>query len=78
MDLKRLNVELIKKKFEELSNKSEKEKKKVTQLLLRLVYPLVADTKGREVLELYTKLKEDNTNSLEEVEEFLGKIVKSL
>ena len=78
MDLKRLNVELIKKKFEELSNKSEKEKKKVTQLLLRLVYPLVADTKGREVLELYTKLKEDNTNSLEEVEEFLEKIVKSL
>ncbi|RUM31665.1 MAG: hypothetical protein DSY42_02310 [Aquifex sp.] len=80
MDIKRVNVELIKKKFEELSNKSEeeKEKRKEIQLLLRLVYPLIADTKGKEVLELYTKLKEKDTNSLKETEEFLEKIVKSL
>ncbi|HID65841.1 MAG TPA: hypothetical protein EYP32_02965 [Aquificaceae bacterium] len=71
-----MNVELIKKKFEELSNKSEK--KEEIQLLLRLVYPLVADTKGKEVLELYTKLKEEDTNSLKEAKEFLEKIVKSL
>ncbi|HIQ48258.1 MAG TPA: hypothetical protein EYH58_01285 [Aquifex aeolicus] len=76
MDIKRMNVELIKKKFEELSNKSEK--KEEIQLLLRLVYPLVADTKGKEVLELYTKLKEEDTNSLKEAKEFLEKIVKSL
>ena len=78
MDIKRINVELIKKKFEELSNKSGEEKKKEIQLLLRLVYPLIADTKGKEVLELYTKLKEEDTNSLKETEEFLERIVKSL
>ncbi|HIP43597.1 MAG TPA: hypothetical protein EYG91_06920 [Aquifex aeolicus] len=78
MDVKRVNVELIKKKFGELSNKNGEEKKKEIKLLLRLVYPLIADTKGKEVLELYTKLKEKDTNSLKEIEEFLQEIVKSL
>jgi len=77
MDIRQLEVNLIRKKWEALQSKNGEERKKEVLVLLRMVYPLVADTRGKEVLELYTKLKEGD-EALKEAEGFLQEVIKSL
>ncbi|RUM28501.1 MAG: hypothetical protein DSY32_04285 [Aquifex sp.] len=77
MDIRQVEVNLIKKKWEKLEAKNGEDRKREVLILLRMVYPLLADTKGKEILDLYTKLKESD-EALKEAEEFLEEAIRSL
>ncbi|WP_461832043.1 hypothetical protein [Aquifex sp.] len=76
MEIKEVNLKLIKKRLENLSNKNGDERIRELQVLLRTLYPLVADTKGDKVLELYTKLKKGE--GADEAESFIKETLNSL
>ncbi|NPA32514.1 MAG: hypothetical protein GXO04_02680 [Aquificae bacterium] len=78
MDQKSITLELIKKHMSRLHQLGEKEKVRELMLLLRLVYPLLADTKGSQILELYTRLKTEPEKALKEAEEFIKSLEASL
>ncbi len=76
MEIKEVNLKLIKKRLESISNKNGDERIRELQVLLRTLYPLVADTKGDKVLELYTKLKKGE--GADEAESFIKETLNSL
>ncbi|WP_164930772.1 hypothetical protein [Aquifex aeolicus] len=77
MDIRKTEVSLIKKRWENIKSKNGEERKKELMILLRMIYPLIADSRGREVLELYTKLK-GSDEALKEAEGFLEEVIRSL
>ncbi|GAB6065947.1 hypothetical protein JCM9492_10390 [Aquifex pyrophilus] len=76
MELKGVNLNLIKKRLEGIKDKNGKEKAEELLIILRMLYPLVADSKGSEVLELYTKLKKGE--GTDEAESFIRETINSL
>jgi len=77
MDLKKREIELAWERWEKAKKLNGSERIEEVKRVLRLLYPLVADTRGREVLETYTALKE-KPETLKEaeklVEELLGEL----
>ena len=77
MDLKAVEVKLAKKFWENAKKLNGEARKEETLKVLRLLYPLVADTRGREVLEVYTELKQDERVQ-ERAEKLIEEILSSL
>ena len=75
MDMKEIEIELIKKRLQRAKEKSEKEKVEELMRALRMIYPLFADTKGKEILETYTELKE-NKDAVEKTEKLIKELLK--
>ena len=72
MDMKEIEIELVKKRLEKA-----KEKDRVEEIrrALRMIYPLFADTRGKEILEIYTELKE-NEKAVEKAEKLIRELLK--
>lgn len=72
MDMKEIEIELVKKRLEKA-----KEKDRVEEIrrALRIIYPLFADTRGKEILEVYTELKE-NEKAVEKAEKLIKELLK--
>ncbi len=77
MDLKAIEVKLAKKFWENTKKLNGEARKEETLKVLRILYPLVADTRGREVLEVYTELKQDDKVQ-ERAEKLIEEIFSSL
>ncbi|WP_461829297.1 hypothetical protein [Aquifex sp.] len=77
MDLKAVEVKLAKKFWENAKKLNGEARKEETLKVLRLLYPLVADTRGKEVLEVYTELKGDD-KAQEKAERLIEDILSSL
>ena len=77
MDLKAIEVKLAKKFWENTKKLNGEARKEETLKVLRILYPLVADTRGREVLEVYTELKQDEKVP-ERAEKLIEEILSSL
>ncbi|NPB08347.1 MAG: hypothetical protein GXN96_05405 [Aquificae bacterium] len=77
MDLKRKEIELARERWEKARKLSGDERVQEIKRVLRLLYPLVADTRGREVLETYTALKE-KPETLKEAERLVEEILGEL
>jgi len=74
MDLKELEKGLALRLLEKAQKAESKEEKvKFLMKTLRVLYPLVADTRGKEVLDLYTRLKEGE--GLEEAFNFAREVL---
>jgi len=76
MDLKELDRELALRLLEKAQKAEGEEKRALLMKVLRLLYPLVADTRGKEVLSLYTQLKEGE--ALEEAFAFAREVLGAL
>ena len=77
MDLKALEAGLAKKLFENARKLNGAKRREETLKILRILFPLVADTRGRDVLEIYTELKNDE-GAQEKAEKLIEEILSSL
>ena len=72
MDMKEIEIELVKKRLEKAK---EKDRAEEIRRALRMIYPLFADTRGEEILEVYTELKE-NEKAVEKAEKLIRELLK--
>ncbi len=77
MDLKAVEVGLAKKLWENAKKLNGEERREETLKILRILFPLVADTRGKEILETYTELKSDE-KAQEKAEKLIEDILSSL
>ena len=77
MDLKAVEVGLAKKLWENAKKLNGEARREETLKILRILFPLVADTRGKEILEAYTELKSDE-KAQEKAEKLIEDILSSL
>lgn len=77
MDLRGFEIDLARKRWEKAKSLNGKEKIEETMRVLRIIFPLVADTRGKEVLEVYTELK-NSEEALKKAEKLVEDILSSL
>ena len=77
MDLKVVELRLAKKLWENAKKLEGEERREELLRILRLLFPLAADTRGREVLEVYTELKVDE-KAREKAEKLIEDLLSSL
>ena len=77
MDLRGFEIDLARKRWEKVKSLNRKEKIEETMRVLRIIFPLVADTRGKEVLEVYTELK-NSEEALKKAEKLVEDILSSL
>ncbi len=77
MDLKTVEVGLAKKLWENAKKLNGEARREETLKILRILFPLVADTRGKEILEAYTELKNDG-KAQEKAEKLTEDILSSL
>ena len=77
MDLKALEVGLAKELWENAKKLNGEKRKEEILKILRVLFPLVADTRGKDILETYTELKKDE-NAREKAEKLIEDILSSL
>ena len=77
MDLRGFEIDLARKRWEKVKSLNGKEKIEETMRVLRIIFPLVADTRGKEVLEVYTELK-ISEEALKKAEKLVEDILSSL
>jgi len=77
MDLKALEIELAIKLWEKVKKLEGEARREETLKVLRILYPLFAETRGREILEVYTELKTDE-RAQEKAEKLIESLLSSL
>lgn len=77
MDLKAVEIGLAKKLWENVKKMNGEARREETLKILRIIFPLVADTRGKEVLEAYTELKNDG-KAQEKAEKLIEEILSSI
>lgn len=77
MDLKAVEIGLAIKSWEKVKKLEGEAKREETLKVLRILYPLFADTRGREILEVYTELKNDE-RAQEKAEKLIESLLSSL
>ena len=77
MDLRAVEVGLAKKLWENAKKLNGEARREETLKILRILFPLVADTRGKEILEAYMMLKNDK-GAQREAEKLIENILSSL